>query len=310
MLLFYYSSSSKGFKELVESIPPVEESKLALHELPRNDYEQLIDLKEFRFLRSHHGCSKNDPKVVIMVMSAPANLNQRRVIRETWGSLQGRSLLLFLIGEFNDPDLEIRIERESKIFEDILQASFADSYRNLTYKHIACLKWFVYNCPNANFLLKTDDDVFVNTPFLLNYLENPSDQQLHKRDLIYCDIVEGRNPIRSDDSKWYVTREEFADDHYPNYCLGYAVLYSADAVFKLYQAGQTLSFFWIEDVQITGRARVKANLTITGKDMVTFEPERLDLLNEDFPIEYYPFIFGLFDLVEENLRCLWEIVKI
>ncbi|NXX47410.1 B3GT4 galactosyltransferase, partial [Tricholaema leucomelas] len=53
---------------------------------------------------------------------------------------------------------------------DLLQGDFRDSYSNLTLKTLLLLRWAAAHCPSAAFLLKADDDVFVNLPSLTSYL--------------------------------------------------------------------------------------------------------------------------------------------
>ncbi|KAF1401152.1 Beta-1,3-galactosyltransferase 4, partial [Spheniscus humboldti] len=53
---------------------------------------------------------------------------------------------------------------------DLLQGAFADTYANLTRKTLLLLRWAAARCPAAPFLLKADDDVFVNLPALTTYL--------------------------------------------------------------------------------------------------------------------------------------------
>lgn len=43
---------------------------------------------------------------------------------------------------------------------------FQDSYHNLTLKTVMGLKWMSIFCPHAKFILKTDDDIYVNVPLL------------------------------------------------------------------------------------------------------------------------------------------------
>ena len=46
---------------------------------------------------------------------------------------------MFLLGlpeEDNDKDLQTKLDKESSEHGDILQASFQDSYKNMTYKHL------------------------------------------------------------------------------------------------------------------------------------------------------------------------------
>ncbi|NXV71492.1 B3GT4 galactosyltransferase, partial [Atlantisia rogersi] len=62
------------------------------------------------------------------------------------------------------------LRAESQRHRDLLQGAFADTYANLTLKTLLLLRWAATRCPQAPFLLKADDDVFVNLPALTNYL--------------------------------------------------------------------------------------------------------------------------------------------
>lgn len=66
--------------------------------------------------------------------------------------------------------LQESLESENDQYHDIVQGSFRDAYRNMTYKHVMSLKWALYFCPRVRYVLKTDDDIFVNTPVLTRAL--------------------------------------------------------------------------------------------------------------------------------------------
>ena len=51
---------------------------------------------------------------------------------------------------------------ESEHFEDIIQGDFGDSYHNLTYKNLMGKLWVTQFCTQAEFVIKTDDDVFID----------------------------------------------------------------------------------------------------------------------------------------------------
>jgi uncharacterized protein YdhG (YjbR/CyaY superfamily) len=56
---------------------------------------------------------------------------------------------------------------------DILQQDFVDSYANLTIKTVFMLKWLTSNeCSTAKFIMKLDDDAFVNPERLWATLEH------------------------------------------------------------------------------------------------------------------------------------------
>jgi len=48
------------------------------------------------------------------------------------------------------------------------------------------LKWVRYHCPEARYVLKTDDDVFVHLPDLLELISNST---FPEENLILCDII-------------------------------------------------------------------------------------------------------------------------
>ncbi|CAA9994639.1 unnamed protein product, partial [Nesidiocoris tenuis] len=58
------------------------------------------------------------------------------------------------------------------------------------------LKWATYHCPSARYLLKTDDDVFVNAPKLEKFLRNEL-SPFGARRLILCDVLKNSIVRRS-----------------------------------------------------------------------------------------------------------------
>ena len=55
-----------------------------------------------------------------------------------------------------------KVEKEKNIHNDIIQGSFHDSYRNLSYKNVFGLLWVSKFCQNAKFIVKTDDDIYLD----------------------------------------------------------------------------------------------------------------------------------------------------
>ena len=46
-----------------------------------------------------------------------------------------------------------------------------DTYTNLTLKTVMGLKWGAIFCPQAKYVMKTDDDIFINVPLLHRALQ-------------------------------------------------------------------------------------------------------------------------------------------
>lgn len=273
-----------------------------------NDFHRLIDLEEFEFVTNQVPCNDTmtkDPLVLILIHSAPENWQKRHVIRETWGKEDARARLLFLLGAVNTANLQLKLNQENDLFQDMVQGNFHDAYRNMTYKHVMALKWFSYFCSKAKFLLKTDDDVFINTPLLYEYMEQGA---IDRHDLILCKRIEKAPVSRSYSSKWRVSTKEYSNSVYPTYCPGFTILYSADTVFRLYEVAQKTSYFWIDDVHITGTLAKLSNLTITPIGDLYFNYKTENGRNQNSRSSI--FLFASPDLTGNEIRILWELVSV
>ena len=120
-------------------------------------------------------CNKNthvtDIKKLILIFSVKYNFLDIRNIREIWLSpTYDKSLWVqhvFLFGQSTNTSVDKQLHREHLEYGDIIQCSFYDTYRNLAYTRIIGYKWASIYCRNANFILKTDDDIYVNIKGLL-----------------------------------------------------------------------------------------------------------------------------------------------
>lgn len=106
----------------------------------------------------------------VAVISAPEYFEKRQTIRETWArhlrhqSDVGVELvgIAFVIGQVPVRSLQKKLEEEGDRHGDILQVSMLDSYYNITLKVAGLLNWLHNNCRTVDFVLKVDDDVYVN----------------------------------------------------------------------------------------------------------------------------------------------------
>lgn len=216
------------------------------------DFNTLINLRNFTFLYSYM-CTK-PLDLVILTSSAPENKERRDAIRETWGGKRDDVKLFFMIGVAKNQTLQGNIRREYQKHSDIIQGNFLDSYKNLTYKFIMGFKFVIYFCSRAKFILKTDDDTFVNMPVFMKYLKSISIK--HKISLISCNIMYPSPPIR-EFSKWHVSFDEYPPSIYPPYCSGFAVLFAYKTIFNIYREAQRGDFFWVDDAFVTGNYYIR-----------------------------------------------------
>ena len=84
----------------------------------------------------------------------------------------------------------------------VAQEDFADTYHNLTYKGVAALKWIDMYCSQAVFVLKTDDDIFVNTFALMRVFKRLQRSSVRPQGLLMCCVWYGMTVMRT--GKWKV----------------------------------------------------------------------------------------------------------
>lgn len=198
-------------------------------------------------------CMK-DTRTVILITSAVNNIQRRNSIRNTWCSpsnFNSSSLpwtCVFLVGQSLDANDYLNLQTESQKYHDILTGSYLDSYRNLTVKIMHGLDWVRQFC-KSDYVLKTDDDVYVNT-LLLDELVS---RHTPKSD-VYIGLVmqtDGRlEVVRNPESRWFVSMDEYPSSHYPPYASGMGYLLSKDVVDKVVDASQYTLPFANEDAYV------------------------------------------------------------
>ncbi|XP_058028290.1 beta-1,3-galactosyltransferase 4-like [Ahaetulla prasina] len=200
------------------------------------------------FLLSPSPCALTDPWLVVLVASATGHAAQRAAVRRSWGSVRvtgGRSVrTVFTLGLPGDVAQQAALEREAAKHSDLLQARFTDTYANLTLKTLAMLGWATTRCPTVRFLLKADDDVILNLPALVRYLEQLAGPPAAYLGQVYSHV----EPIRDPHSRHYVPTSLYPEPTFPPYCSGTAYVLSASAAAAVLGAARQLPLLPIEDV--------------------------------------------------------------
>ncbi|XP_077142333.1 beta-1,3-galactosyltransferase 4 [Ranitomeya variabilis] len=200
------------------------------------------------FLLSPASACSSPPFLLILVSSAPSHRDRRDAIRQTWGSLTSStassSLTLFILAVPKSPDERAALIHEAVTHRDIIQANFTDSYQNLTLKTITGLTWALEKCHGTKYLLKTDDDVFVNTLFLTQFLRRVSGLQYMGR--LHWHVSANRDP----DSRHYVSEELYGGNYFPPYCSGTGYILSHEAAALLLEQVRSGPWVAVEDVYV------------------------------------------------------------
>ncbi|KAJ3591440.1 hypothetical protein NHX12_009385 [Muraenolepis orangiensis] len=192
--------------------------------------------------------------LLLAIKSAPSNFEQRQAVRETWGReavYQGglRVHTLFLLGSTSDehPHLQPLLMFEALHYRDVLQWDFHESLFNLTLKMHTFIKWSCSNCPAASFVFSGDDDVFVNTPAMVDYLRALTPAAA--AEVYVGEIISVARPMRELNNKYYVPLS-FYENVYPPYAGGGGFLMSGALMGRLSQMSALVPLYPIDDVYV------------------------------------------------------------
>ncbi|XP_044766468.1 beta-1,3-galactosyltransferase 5-like [Coccinella septempunctata] len=215
--------------------------------------------------------------LLIAVFSTPSLWMSRNIIRKTWGQYTRRHdvSVVFFIGFTTNEVTTKYLEVEQECYADIVQGRFSDSYHNLTYKTLSILEWVEGFCPKADFLLKTDDDVFVhveNTLKLISALDRNARR-------IYGSIVKKLEPYRDMKIKYFISKKQYKLGRFPDFTGGPGYLIPVRLVPELYSAALNFPFLKVEDVLFTGI--IARFLGIKLVHMSNFHSSRISLSNYD-----------------------------
>lgn len=187
--------------------------------------------------------------LLIVIKSTTAQFDRRKAIRVTWGNetlfegLQMRRI--FLLAKHNDLKKEALLEIEHQEYHDIIQGDFQDSFRNLTVKDIMFMRWLTNYCPQAKYIFKGDDDVFVNLDNIVDYLLSLSAEK--GKNLFTGSVLYPSPRIKDPKSKYYVPSKLWPEKYYPPYVSGGGFLMSSVVAKKIFEVSKVTPIIPIDD---------------------------------------------------------------
>nr|XP_054754121.1 beta-1,3-galactosyltransferase 1-like [Lytechinus pictus] len=192
--------------------------------------------------------SNREVYFLVLITSVHAHVSKRNAIRKTWGSpkeIHDRKIVtLFLLAKNTEIKKQLLIEKESKHYKDMLMGDFMDTYKNLTLKTLMGIKWATSFCPHVKYIMKTDDDMYVNYGNMIMHLSDP---KTPTSNYVFGDVRNAK-PIRNPRSKNYMPFEEYPGEKYPPFCSGTGYVFSGDVALKVYKAAHNIPFIYLEDV--------------------------------------------------------------
>ncbi len=188
---------------------------------------------------------KADVNLMVAITSSSQNHLRRRAIRRImrhWPSaLAG---VKFFIGSSSDaiPD----IDEEASIYGDIVQQTIDEGYNSLTLRTIKIFDWVSHNMKRTDFVLKMDDDTFVELEIVLATLRRLKGQSLYmghffnKQEVYHTALEKNYEPF-------------YEGEYYPPYASGSGYILSMDLVNYIllsWKSKPSLRLFRNEDVSV------------------------------------------------------------
>ena len=192
----------------------------------------------------------------VLIISSPEHFEQRQAIRQTWCDPANFSQVpqhawhcVFLIGQTMNNNHSSMLQSEKALHQDLLIGNYLDSYRNLTLKVIPGFTWSVNHCP-CSYIVKTDDDCFVNAGLLYAFLlhHNPL-----ARGLFVGNIVNDKSKLkvnRGPRNRWAVSHKDYPGKYYPPYASGMGYILSMDVAQQLVTESNFVQPIPVEDAYV------------------------------------------------------------
>ncbi|KAL3864723.1 hypothetical protein ACJMK2_006380 [Sinanodonta woodiana] len=191
-----------------------------------NDFSETFINHTFNYNISNDAVCKlyhyfQEIDLIIFIFTTHQRQKERNTIRKTWLNYSNRNTAnirySFLLGEVPDRNLRNLVAIELTIHSDIFKGDFVDTYHNLTYKTMMAFQLGITKCSHAQFVLKTDDDMWVNIPLLLQVLKRVNTTLQTAVDGACHQVA---YPIRNPTSKWYASFQSYPNEAYPGYYSG------------------------------------------------------------------------------------------
>eukprot|EP00794_Sanderia_malayensis_P015930 gene15930-17531_t len=249
-------------------------------------------------------------KLLFLILISTSSLDpigpaRRDAIRRTWGNCNGIELksaligarysgkgsddlmgynhcrLIFYLGKTNDHDKNEQIRKEAHKHGDIIFVDAMEAYVNMTLKVRTCIKHVSEAKTQVKYIVKVDNDVHVNLPNLLEFLATDINLPLY----LFGGIPKFNDPVlRRKSSRWCVKKEDYPEDIYPGYCMGFLYVLSGNLVGPLAKVFPHVKPFNADDAYMG-----------IALDQLGVSPVRIPRLDR---YEFCPALIGMLELCD------------
>lgn len=194
---------------------------------------------------------KRMEKLVILTLinsaaSSDSHYYKRMAIRNTWGKPIGRNQwkIAFFLGKTNKQSVDEKRLLEAKSYGDMIIGDFPDTYRNITQKLMMAFRWASQQ--KYQFLLKTDDDVYINIPSLISWIKRNLDPQKP----FYAGVLYRTNIIRDPSHRHFVSWNDLGQKRYPWYPKGALYVLSSGIIQDMVEISSRVKMITVDDAYV------------------------------------------------------------
>ena len=226
-----------------------------------NDYQPFVDFK-FEYPEVQPKIDAVEGLFLVVLVNSGAKVEkyrQRRMkIRETWANsatcehlnaLRNNSLkdlkwlLVFVLGKASKEDNKQNIQ-EAKVHNDMIIGNIEDNYLNNILKFYMGQLWA--SLIGARYTLKTDDDVYIRVPKVIEYIVSVGSPTRFYGGVTYRTTEVARWP----GGKWSISKKYFPEDVFPPFNTGAFILLSMDLLRELMNYVHVRKPFHTDDAYI------------------------------------------------------------
>ena len=200
-------------------------------------------------------CFNDSVLLFTFIFSHPSNSKKRNLIRDTWANKvlfnAHQIRAIFLVGKSIDKEqgFDESFWAETMSHQDLVVIDQEDSFNYLTVKGIFGLHIATTLCPKAEYVMKTEDDMLINTFALIDELQHFNNSNTILGYIVYNAIV----------PRWsgHTSLAGYPNNTWPPFYSGSGFVMSADVSRALYylalnDARDEKDMISIDDVYITG----------------------------------------------------------
>ena len=191
--------------------------------------------------------------LLVVVSSSPnkqENADRRKMLRKTWGDIKDtrvakdiRWKVVFVMGKPQDHEMNEAIMAEHRSQGDLLIGDYKDEYRSITTKLLMAFQWA--SKLKCSYVLKTDDDVYIDIPKLIEWLIARGDANP-----LYGGVLYNGHVVRDKTHRHYVSEELLSLDYYPVFCKGSMFVISWSLVPKMVDLSKHIKRIGPDDAYI------------------------------------------------------------